>query len=185
MRAKPLGCWVALALAGAPAALVAQQGTRLAPGAAIETYSFAEPDKVGLQSITLVTMPFAARAAAGPLLLSLHGAYASGTATTRGNVESRLSGLTDTELRLDWAVVRDQVTLTVRGVLPTGRDSQSAEELVVASVVLLGPATVSSEQLGYRRRSRARGCGEPPVRRFGGRAESWVGHVGRIRCPRN
>jgi hypothetical protein len=118
---------------------------------AVETYRFSAAGDVGLESVTLFTTHFAAGTVAGPARLSVRGAWARGTvALPDGDAE--LSGLVDTELRVDWDVLPDELTLTARGFLPTGVATLDPEQSVVASVL-------SSDLLPFRVSSLGTGGG--------------------------
>lgn len=138
-------------LLAVPVGAAGQEAARVAPGMAVETYRFSESGDVGLESVTLVTAHFAAGTVAGPVRLSMRGAWARG-AVALPDGDAELSGLVDTELRVDWDVVPDEVTLTARGFLPTGVATLDAEQSVVASVL-------SSDLLPFRVSSLGTGGG--------------------------
>lgn len=145
-RALAAPAFFAAFLAAVPVGLAAQDGVRVAPGVAFERYTFSEGADVGIESVTLVTFPFAASVRAGRLRFGVEGAWAEATLETAAGSEATLSGPTDTELRLDVAVVPELLTLTVRGIAPSGQTEFDAGEFLVAGVVAsdLLPFRVSS-----------------------------------------
>lgn len=106
-------------------------------GALLQAYTFENPDAAGLETIHLLTVPFAVTVPiAGRLGVSVSGAYASGIARGAEGVEATLSGPTDTNLGLttvipgvDWAV------LTASMSLPTGQSEHTTAESLVAGVI--------------------------------------------------
>jgi hypothetical protein len=158
----------ALSLAARPATAQSDlllDGPRFAPGVAVETFRFDAADQVGIESVTLVSTPFAASARMGRLRLGVQGAWAEASLESAAGTRSTLSGLTDTEVRVDVSVIRDQLTLTLRGLAPSGATGFSAEEFVVAGVV-------ASDLLPFRVSSWGNGggvaLGATYTRRFGG-----------------
>ncbi|HSW30322.1 MAG TPA: hypothetical protein VLH75_12635 [Longimicrobiales bacterium] len=138
----------AVALVAASAAGVGAQTTsRLGVGPMFESYTFADPAQAGIESITLLSTPFAARAGLGRrATLEVGGAYAAGKVTSGDGSESELTGLTDTHVMLHLAVVPDALTLSVMAAAPTGRSTHDAAQALVAGVVSadLLPFRVSS-----------------------------------------
>lgn len=111
-----------------------------APGASaglgFETYSFGDRDEIGIESVTLITVPFRAGGRLGErFAVSVRGAWASGKLSLASGEESTIDGLTDTEVRASWTAGRDLVTFTAIALLPTGRDLLTADEVEVAGVV--------------------------------------------------
>lgn len=105
-------------------------------GARMESYAFADADRVGIEQVRLLTVPLAAEARLpGRLRLGIAGAYASAALRRPDGTASTLAGLTDTELRLSVPLAGDWVTLTGVAVLPTGKERLSEEEMQVAAVV--------------------------------------------------
>lgn len=134
MRVLPLGL---ATLAAAPAA---GQGTVLpweaGAGVRMERYGFGEAQQVGIEDVSLLTVPFAAETrVVGRVRLGVAGAFASARMRRADGTEATLSGPTDTELRLNVPLAGDWLTLTGVAVLPTGTERLSAEELEVAAVV--------------------------------------------------
>ncbi|HEX9108625.1 MAG TPA: hypothetical protein VF832_15380, partial [Longimicrobiales bacterium] len=119
----------ALALAAAPvlgqdAASPVLSGANGALGAAFERYGFGDARQTGLESISLVTVPFGARMRLlGVSTLDLSGAYARGGLTRQDGSTATLSGLTDTQLALTVPVKGDLATLSAVALLPTGKSS--------------------------------------------------------------
>lgn len=128
-----------LALAAAPRA--AAQGGDGSPwtaggGVRMERYGFGEAGAVGIDGVSLVTVPLWAEArVAGRVRVTLSGAFATATLRRADGSDASMSGLTDTELRVAVPVVGEWMTVTGVAVLPTGRARLSAEEMEVAAVV--------------------------------------------------
>lgn len=136
----------------APAPAQAQGDAGVATGPTLEVYRFGDAGAAGLESVTLVTQLFAARYTRGSFSAELSGGWARGTVERPDLDRVELTGLSDTHLRVDWAPLPDQLTLTIRGTLPTGAASLSSEESVVASVL-------SADLLPFRLRNWGTGGG--------------------------
>lgn len=130
---------VALMLAVTPAPAVGQTSSSdvaVTAGGNFETYSFSDDEQVGIESVSLFTIPFGARAVLAPgLQVQLFGNYASGTVTASGGGESTLSGLTDTDIQVDYTIGQDALTLTGVFSLPTGSTTLNEEERTVAGLM--------------------------------------------------
>ena len=116
-------------------------------GASYEMYTFADPEAVGVESLTLISSPFSVRV---PLLgrtasLSFEGAYALGELSAADGQTYELQGLTDSRISLDFAVA-GPLRASAIATLPTGVQSLSADEAQVAALVssYLLPLRVSS-----------------------------------------
>lgn len=132
--AVPLLAVAALA-ASAPEAH-AQAASRVAVGPVFESYTFADPAQAGLESITLLSAPFAARIGlGGRATLEIGGAYAAGMVVAADGSESELSGVTDVSFGLHLAVVPDALTLSFLGAAPSGTATHDAGQALVAGVV--------------------------------------------------
>jgi hypothetical protein len=128
----------ALLLLGlAPGRAAAQSPLQAGVGGGFESYVFADPEQVGIESISLVTVPFAAEARlGGRILLGAGGALARGTLMRPDGSESRLEGLTDTELRATLLPFGgDRLSLTGVLLLATGESSLEPEEVEVAGAI--------------------------------------------------
>jgi len=128
---------VASALAGLPARAMAQIGI-LRPGAgagaSFEVYRFADADAFGIQSLSLLTVPFAGRAdLSGRATLTISGAWARGQLNASSGDQRTVAGLTDTEVRA--TVGTDAVRFTAIALLPTGHSTLGADEADVAGAV--------------------------------------------------
>ena len=126
-------------LTAMPAALSAQMlpgtGWAAGAGAAYETYRFNTAEAVGIQDLSLFTVPFAARAALfRGSSVTVSGSFAEGKLTRPDGSSTSISGLTDTDVRLDVPFGRDAVVLTAIVALPTGQARQTLEEAEVAGV---------------------------------------------------
>jgi hypothetical protein len=128
-----------LALAAAPAAR-AQEGPAPpwtgAAGVRVERYAFVDAQQVGIDGISLLTVPLAAEAWVGRRVrVTLVGGFAAARLTRADGGTATLTGPVDTELRVSVPLAGDWITLTGVAVLPTGKESLSAEELEVAGIV--------------------------------------------------
>lgn len=113
----------------------AQLGWRTGAGATWESYFFASPDEVDLESVTLITVPLAVDLRPMRNLdVRIASAFAQGI-LTRADGESTLSGVTDTEVRLTLGLRNDMLRLSAVGLLPTGVAELTPEEMDVAGVV--------------------------------------------------
>lgn len=109
---------------------------RAGAGMRLETYSFADADKVNLESIQLLTFPVGASALIGSNVeLGVSGGYARGTSKRATGHESEVSGLTDTEVRLTLRLSDDRFRLGAVALLPTGTSELEADQLDVAGLV--------------------------------------------------
>jgi hypothetical protein len=132
--------WTGLALAAMLAGPVgvAAQGTRATAGAGavFEVYTFGDAAAAGLERISLITTPLAARIDIGNRMrLGLNAQYAMGAMARRDGQEITLSGPTDTELRLEVPFGQDAVTVTAIAQLPTGKSRLTREEALLAGVI--------------------------------------------------
>jgi hypothetical protein len=123
------------ALFAAPEA-AAQSPLQLGAATAFERYTFSEVEGSNLESISLLSVPFEARARlGGGLSLDARGAWATGKVRWRDGQEMELTGPTDTEVRLTWELARRAIRLEVVGTLPTGESTHDTEQAVVAGIV--------------------------------------------------
>jgi hypothetical protein len=133
------GRLVALSLAlASPAAAQRADGLPWTAGAGVrmESYAFADADRVGIDQVRLVTVPLVTETrVAGRVRVGIAGAWASAALRHPDGTESTLSGLTDTELRLSLPLAGDRVMVTGFAVLPTGKERLSEEEMQVGSVI--------------------------------------------------
>lgn len=130
------------ALLALPAPLASQLAAgSLAVGASVvhERYDFLSPLTIGVRTVTLSTVPVAARALLHPRIgLELSTAFARGHLTgvdDMGDSDVELSGLTDTEVRANFAVIPDRLTVTAAILLPTGVATQTGAQTQLAGLV--------------------------------------------------
>lgn len=134
------GAVAATALLALPFDAAAQVGSRgpweIGAGAIFETYSFSDEEEAGIESISLLTTPFGARADLGAGFdLSVEGAWAYGSVSRPGREDLDLSGLTDTRVRLGWGLDDGAFRIELIGNAPTGNESHDEEEAIVAGAV--------------------------------------------------
>jgi hypothetical protein len=104
-------------------------------GSVVQGYTFDAPETAGYGSFRLVTVPWAVGVPVGErFVAAVSGAWANGRARGPSGGEANLSGLTDTDLSLsyalgDWLVLGADVTLA------TGKSTLSLEESTVAGII--------------------------------------------------
>ena len=126
---------VALPLASASAQLQLSDPVGGA-GVLFETYSFGTSEQVGIEKVSLLTVPVSARISImRDLELGVSSAYASSTLTRTGGASVSLSGLTDTELRLTYQMMRERISLSAVAMAPTGKSKLTADEMDVTGVI--------------------------------------------------
>lgn len=105
-------------------------------GLFFESYTFGDPEVVDIESLSLVTLPLAARfGVANGWALEVTSAWARASLTRDDGITAEISGPTDTELRLSTRAAGDLLTLTAVAVLPTGHASLTEDEADVAAMV--------------------------------------------------
>jgi hypothetical protein len=126
----------ALAVAAA-APLAAQPSlTRAGAGIVYESYFFSSADDIVLETLSLVTVPVGARVGlTRALALEVSSAWATASAERPDGTESTISGPTDTEVRLSYALGRDLMTVTAIALLPTGVGTLTVDEANVAGLI--------------------------------------------------
>ncbi len=134
---------IALVSLAASLALTVAHASAQAPnaraGTAVlyESYSYGSPGVTGASSISLVTVPFAARVAVTrALALEAVGAYARARVTTFGT-DFTMSGLTDTQVRATASLQRARTALALSGMalVPSGHARLGPAEAFVAGAV--------------------------------------------------
>ncbi len=109
---------------------------QVAGGVSFESYGFDAPEDVDIESLRLLALPVGARIGVAPgWELQLTSAWAQAELTRDDGTTARISGPTDTEVRLTRTIGEDLLTLTAVAVLPTGRGSLSEDEADVAAMV--------------------------------------------------
>lgn len=137
---RTLGMALALGLMVAPAQGAAQQlpeGTTAGGGLTFETFHFSDEDAPALSSVSLLSVPVALRVHPfGPVRLEVSGGFARGQMERPDGSTTTISGLVDTQVRLGVdRVLDDRLALSVIAILPTGEDTFSGEEAVLAGIV--------------------------------------------------
>lgn len=124
-------------VAALPSAAQAQfASSRLGAGVSWETYRFSDAERVGIESLTLMSAPFGGAVALSRRVeLVVSGAWARGELVRSDGTEAELDGLTDTDVRLVASLGRDAVTLTAIARLPTGAAELTATEADVAGMI--------------------------------------------------
>ena len=105
-------------------------------GPVLQTYQFEDASAAGLKSIQLMSAPFAVTVPVMPTLaVSVSGAYARGTAKGEAGETVTLEGLTDTNVDVVFGVGLDWLIVTAGATVPTGNNTHSVGESLVAGVV--------------------------------------------------
>lgn len=133
-------------LTGGP--VTAQQPT-FSPGIGVryESFDFRSPDAVGMERLSLLTVPLGASVRINRALeLGISAAWASARLEEPDGNELKLDGPTDTEVRLVVHVGQDLLTLTGIALLPTGSESLTSEEADLAGAIAADvlPFTISN-----------------------------------------
>lgn len=119
-----------------PAAPAGAQAFTGVTGGFFETYEFLDPDALGIRRVSLATVPFGAQVPViDRISVDLRGAFAYGMMTRTDGSEVTLSGPTDTELRANFEVVRDMLTVSAAVLAPTGKSRQSFDEAELSGLV--------------------------------------------------
>lgn len=116
-------------------------------GAQFQHFDFSDGPAIGLESISLLSVPMLARIRlGGPVRVEASTTFARGELSRPGGQSVTLSGLTDSQLRLVTDLVEDRVTVTAALSVPTGADGFSAEEAGLAGAIAadLLPFAISS-----------------------------------------
>ena len=128
-------------LIGAAAAIVASPAAaqvathRAGAGAAFETYRFSDDERIGIESLTLITIPFTGTVALSRRVeLTVSGSWARGDVARPDGSSTSISGLTDSDVRLSARVGRDMLTFTAIAQLPTGVSELSDDEADAAGM---------------------------------------------------
>lgn len=145
--AVAMAIWAALSGGSVAAAQLPSAG--LGTGITFESYEFSSAEAVGMERLSLRTIPLTAGARpARWLTLEVAGAHATGVLRRADGSNSEISGFTDTEVRATVPFGSGNTTFSLTGlvVLPTGVESQSLDEVAVAGVVAadLLPLRISS-----------------------------------------
>lgn len=132
-----------------PAAAAAQSA---GVGARAQTYTFDDPRTAGLERFTLVALPYAAAVPlGGGFSFAVGGAYATGRATGEEGQEATLSGFTDTDIAVGFAL-DDWLVLSADATVATGRSTLTTKESLVAGVVAADLLPFSVDTWGSGRR---------------------------------
>jgi len=116
-------------------------------GATFQTFRFSDAEAVGIESISLLTTPFAAGIRlGGAVRIEASTTFAQGTLARPGGESVSVSGLTDTRIQLLTDLVPGRLTVSGLVSLPTGADGFSVEEVGLAGAVAadLLPFQISS-----------------------------------------
>lgn len=117
-------------------------GSRPALLGGVETRSYRFADALTVRRIQQLAVPLGAAATRGRLSLDIGAHWAATTFTRPDRRFRRVTGLTDTQLRVGYTLGRDAAVASLVVNLPTGRDRMSPQDFDV-----LG--TVSSSFLAY------------------------------------
>lgn len=105
-------------------------------GTTLQTFRFSDAEAVGIESITLITTPFAAGVRLGSTVrLEASSTFARGTLNRPEGGSTSVSGLTDTRIQLFTDLVPGRLLVTGQLFLPTGADEFTADELGLVGAV--------------------------------------------------
>jgi hypothetical protein len=146
---RPVLSVLALGALLAPVTTAGAQGAAVAGGvsAYYEQYDLLNTEALGINRLTLLTIPVGARVEVlRGLWFDVATAYATASLRRDDGTESTVSGPTDTQLQLSQAFLGDRVVVGAAYVAPTGVAVFSEEEAAVAGVIAadLLPTRISS-----------------------------------------
>ncbi len=127
---------VALGAWSAPAAEAQVGSPSVGAGVVLESYQFQSKESVGMESVTLLSMPFLAGIRLRPgTHLQVSGAWASGQIERADGTSADIRGLTDTRIQLETVLGTDR--LRVAGILelPTGHSRYTGDEADAAGTI--------------------------------------------------
>lgn len=134
MRSRAAGTVLALVVGALAAGELGAQS--VGGGPILQTYTFENTDAAGVESIQLITAPFAvAVPVLSNLAVSVSGAYARGAATSAEGQEVTLAGLTDTNIDVAFAPGPDWLIVTAGVTAPTGHNTHTVGESLVAGII--------------------------------------------------
>jgi hypothetical protein len=109
---------------------------RLGAGVGYESFTFRSPFAVGVDHVSLLTVPLGARVRVSDVVaFEVSSAWAEGRMQHSDATESTISGPTDTELRVLLGLAAGQFLITGIAQLPTGRETLSLPEADVAGLI--------------------------------------------------
>lgn len=105
-------------------------------GVAFQTFRFRDAGATGMESVSLLTLPLAARVSVGNRVRGeVRANWARAVQGRPDGSSVSIAGLTDTEARISVDVVPDAVTLTGVALLPTGSEGHTREQVELAGAV--------------------------------------------------
>jgi hypothetical protein len=132
-------------LTPAATSLVAQPELRVSVSGSVESYAF-DPG-LAFSRVTQYAVPVGIQARFGEVAdVTVSTGYVNVALTSRDTQQlpdQDLSGALDTEIRLGWHVIPRRVIAFVTGVLPTGTETVSADQLSILAVL-------ASDVIGFR-----------------------------------
>lgn len=136
MKTRTLCIASLLVVAAAGAGRAQLPSVAAASGIVVEHYELLNAGPLGMRSLTLVSLPLAARTEAmRGLWVDVSGAYAHGTLQLAEGGSASVSGLTDTHLRVSKSLLDDRLVVSLGYLAPTGHSVYTDEEAAVAGVV--------------------------------------------------
>jgi hypothetical protein len=102
-------------------------------GVLVQTYSFAESEELRLQSLRLLTVPFAGRVSLDDVGFTVSGAYADASMTIATGERSTIGGLTDTRVSADLSV--GSLLLSASALVGTGDVVATEQEAVLVGLL--------------------------------------------------
>lgn len=105
-------------------------------GVFMERFQFDDAAGTGIDNVSLISVPFGvATPLVGRLSVNLQSAFARGEMKREDGTSVSLSGLTDTEVRANYEVVPQLLTVSAALLLPTGQSKQSLDEADLAGLI--------------------------------------------------
>lgn len=105
-------------------------------GVFFENFHFDDPDEAGIENVSLMSVPIGfSTPIIDWLSVDLRTTFARGEMTRDDGTEVTLSGLTDTELRANFDIIPQRLTISAAALLPTGQSTQSMDESELAGLI--------------------------------------------------
>jgi hypothetical protein len=124
-------------IAAPPGAATQTAPLSLGSGVWYQSYLMEAPSVTGVESISLLSVPFGARSPRlfGGAWIDLNGAFAQGNLQRSDGSTVSLAGVTDTQVRLNLPLSGERVVVSAGYLLPTGSSSHSWEQAELAGII--------------------------------------------------
>lgn len=135
-KAAAAGLLSLMAMATAPAATAQSASAGLGAGGHYQHFSFGDARAVGIESLSLLSVPIGARLQPfDRLTIEAGSRWARGELTRPDGSTSTIEGFTDTNITASISLGDDVAEISAIAALPTGKSSYQAEEIAVAGAV--------------------------------------------------